>query len=75
MKKNICSYTDNGNVSPGFISINEEDDGRITAVVRSNVSSSVSFIVIPREDFENMAQGINDYLKLPVPVTEEKAAE
>lgn len=67
MRKNIFAHTDIGASNPGYISVNEEDDGRVTVAVRSNGAQVPSAIELPRDELANLAVGIGAYLEATAP--------
>lgn len=70
MRKNIFAYT-NGAQVPGFISVNEEADDRITVTLRSNGAQVPSCIEMPRDELANLAAGIGAYLDATAPAATE----
>lgn len=61
MRKHIHAFTETGAPSfPGFISLNQEADGRHTVVVRSrgNGGNTLAVITMPPEEMEAMARAI-----------------
>ena len=74
MRKNIFAYT-NGASNPGYISVNEEDDGRVTVAVRSNGAQVPSAIELPRDELANLAAGIGAYLEATAPAAPEVEAK
>ena len=70
MKKNIFAYT-NGEQVPGFISVNEEADDRVTVTLRSNGAQVPSCIEMPRDELANLATGIGAYLEATAPAAPE----
>ena len=70
MKRNIFAYT-NGEQVPGFISVNEEADNRVTVTLRSNGAQVPSCIEMPRKSmayFFALAVAIGAHLEAPAPV-------
>ena len=70
MKRNIFAYT-NGEQVPGFISVNEEADNRVTVTLRSNGAQVPSCIEMPRDELANLAAGIGAYLEATAPAAPE----
>lgn len=70
MRKNIFAYT-NGAQVPGFISVNEEADDRITVTLRSNGAQVPSCIEMPRDELANLAANIGAYLDATAPAATE----
>ena len=70
MRKNIFAYT-NGEQVPGFISVNEEADDRVTVTLRSNGIQVPSYIEMPRDELANLAAGIGAYLEATAPAAPE----
>ena len=67
MRKNIFAYT-NGAQVPGYISVNEEADNRVTVTLRSNGAQVPSCIEMPRDELANLAAAIGAHLKATAPV-------
>ncbi len=67
MKHNIFAYT-NGEQVPGFISVNEEADDRVTVTLRSNGAQVPSCIEMPRDELANLAVAIGAHLGATAPV-------
>ena len=67
MKKNIFAFT-NGEQVPGYISVNEEADDRVTVTLRSNGAQVPSCIEMPRGELANLAASIGAYLEATAPV-------
>ena len=68
-RKNIYAFTETTAPSyPGFISINQEDDGRRTVAVRNRGQggNSIAVIQMPPHELEAMARGILAHLGIPV---------
>lgn len=74
MRKNIFAYT-NGAQVPGYISVNEEADDRVTVTLRSNGAQVPSCIEMPRDELANLAAGIGAYLEATAPVAPETKAK
>ena len=74
MKKNIFAYT-NGAQVPGYISVNEEADDRVTVTLRSNGAQVPSCIEMPRDELANLAAGIGAYLEAKAPAAPEAKAK
>lgn len=74
MRKNIFAYT-NGAQVPGFISVNEEADDRVTVTLRSNGAQVPSCIEMPRDELANLAAGIGAYLEATAPTAPEVKAK
>ena len=70
MRKNIFAYT-NGEQVPGFISVNEEADDRVTVTLRSNGAQVPSCIEMPRDELANLAAAIGAYLEATAPAAPE----
>ena len=66
MRKNIFAYT-NGAQVPGFISVNDEADDRLTVTLRSNGAQVPSCIEMPRDELANLAANIGAYLEATAP--------
>lgn len=71
MRKNIFAHTDTGASNPGYISVNEEDDGRITVALRSNGAQVPSVIELSRDELANLAANAGAYLEATAPVAPE----
>lgn len=67
MRKNIFAYTPAGNANPAYISVNREDDDRLTVAVRSNGAQTASFIEMPRDELANLAAAIGAHLEATAP--------
>ena len=67
MKRNIFAYTPAGNANPAYISVNREDDDRLTVAVRSNGAQTASFIEMPRDELANLAAAIGAHLEATAP--------
>ena len=74
MRKNIFAYT-NGAQVPGFISVNEEADDRVTVTLRSNGAQVPACIEMPRDELANLAAGIGAYLEATAPAATETKAK
>ena len=74
MRKNIFAYT-NGAQVPGFISVNEEADDRVTVTLRSNGAQVPSCIEMPRDELANLAASIGAYLEATAPADPEAKAK
>lgn len=70
MRKNIFAYT-NGAQVPGYISVNEEADDRVTVTLRSNGAQVPSCIEMPRDELANLAANIGAYLEATTPAAPE----
>jgi hypothetical protein len=44
--KNIYAYTDISGPNPGYISVNEQDDGTVSVSVRTRGANNASFIAL-----------------------------
>jgi hypothetical protein len=73
MRTNIFAYTPAGNANPAYISVNREDDDRLTVAVRSNGAPTASFIEMPRDELANLAAAIGAYLEATAPAEVEPA--
>lgn len=74
MRKNIFAYT-NGAQVPGFISVNEEADDRVTVTLRSNGAQVPSCIEMPRDELANLSASIDAYLEATAPAAPETKAK
>ena len=74
MRKNIFAYT-NGAQVPGYISVNEEADDRVTVTLRSNGAQVPSCIEMPRDELANLSAGLAAYLEATVPAAPEAKAK
>ena len=74
MRKNIFAYT-NGAQVPGYISVNEEADDRVTVTLRSNGAQVPSCIEMPRDELANLAASIGAYLEATAPAAPEAKAK
>ena len=71
MRTNIFAYTPAGTANPAYISVNREDDDRLTVAVRSNGAQVPSCIEMPRDELANLAAGIGAYLEATAPAAPE----
>ena len=74
MRKNIFAYT-NGAQVPGYISVNEEADDRVTVTLRSNGAQVPSCIEMPRDELANLAASLGAYLEATAPAAPEAKAK
>jgi len=71
MRTNIFAYTPAGTANPAYISVNREDDDRLTVAVRSNGAQTASFIEMPRDELANLAAAIGAHLEATAPAAPE----
>lgn len=62
LPKNIFAFTDISAILPGYISVNERDDGEICVSVRSQGGSNCSEIVLPRAEFYSLSQALQHFV-------------
>ena len=67
MRTNIFAYTPAGIANPAYISVNREDEDRLTVTVRSNGAQTPSFIELSRSEMANLSVAIAAHLEATAP--------
>lgn len=58
MSKNIYAYTEPSGNFPGYVSINELEDGTVEFLVRNPRDQYASSMILTRPQFEDLAQAL-----------------
>lgn len=71
MRTNVHAFTETGATSyPGYISVNQEEDGRITVAVRTRGGNVPAVIDMNRDQLEAMYADVGAYLAATAPAPE-----
>lgn len=69
MRKNVHAFTETGTASyPGYISVNQEEDGRYTVAVRTRGGNVPSVIEMNRDQLEALHADVGAHLAATAPV-------
>lgn len=65
--KNIYAYTDISGPNPGYISVNEQDDGTVSVSVRTRGASNASFISLTADQAAALGAALTPVAAKPAP--------